>query len=160
MRMLLNVALRCWWADPDEETTATLLQTAESLGAEPDDPTLITVLGYGAPFERGRAVVERLAAVEPDALEHPTDLLNLGTAATGVGAFPLAAPLLDDAILRLRTRGEMVHLTQALVARMLEKNPDARPQSCREVREALVPFRGITDVPVVAAAGAAASFPS
>ena len=119
MRMLLSVALRCWWSDPDEETTATLLRTAESLGAEPDDPTFVTVLGYGAPFERGKVVVERLAAVEPDALEHPTDVLDLGTAATGVGAFPLAAKLLDDAVLRLRTRGEMVHLTQALVARML-----------------------------------------
>ena len=119
MRMLLNVALRCWWSNPDDETTQTLLQTAENLGADSDDPTLITVLGYGAPFERGRLVAERIASFPPNSLDHPTDVVNLGTAATGIGAFPLASPLLDDATMRFRTRGRMVQLTQALVARML-----------------------------------------
>lgn len=119
MKTLLNVALRCWWSNPDDDTTQTLLKTAEGLGADVDDPTLITIIGYGAPFERGRVVAERIAAFAPDSPEHAADVLNLGTAATGIGAFLLAAPLLDNAIVRFRTRGAMVLLTQALVARML-----------------------------------------
>jgi DNA-binding CsgD family transcriptional regulator len=119
LKMVLNVALRCWWSNPDDDTTQTLLETAEVLGAHLDDPTLVTILGYGAPVERGRVVAERIASFSPDALEQPADALNLGTAATGVGAFPLAAPFLDDAIGRFRTRGEMVLLLQGLVARAL-----------------------------------------
>ena len=118
-RIVLDVALRCWWSNPDGTTTAALVETAEGLGLAPDDPRLVTILAYGAPVARGRVVTERLAAFAPDSLELPGDALNLGTAATGVGAFPLAAPLLDSAIVRLRARGEMVPLLRALVARML-----------------------------------------
>lgn len=119
LQMVLNVALRCWWANPDDETTRTLLETVDALALSPDDPRVVTVLGYGAPVERGREVVERIAAVRPDSLEQPADALNLGTAATGVGAFPLAAPLLDDAVERLRARGDAVRLVQGLVAHMV-----------------------------------------
>ncbi len=119
MKMLADVALRCWWSNPDDATTRTLLETVDALDVGPDDPTLLTVLAYGAPFDRGRDVAERIAAISPDSLEHAIDAVNLGTAATGIGAFPLAAPLLDAAVLRFRTRGAMVQLTRALVAQIL-----------------------------------------
>jgi DNA-binding CsgD family transcriptional regulator len=118
-RIVLNLALRCWWSNVDDDITWRLLHTAEGLGLGSPDPTLITILAYGAPLQRGRVVVERLASFSPDSLEHPEDALNLGTAATGVGAFPQAAPLLGNAVARFRARGEMVLLLQALVARML-----------------------------------------
>jgi len=96
LRIVLNLALRSWWSNPDDDTRRTLLDTAEGLGADPYDPTLIAILAYGVPIERGKVVAERLASFVPDSLEHPADALNLGSAATGIGAFPRAASLLDN----------------------------------------------------------------
>lgn len=119
LSMVLNLALRCWWSNADEQVVATVLATADGLGAERLDPTLVTILGYAAPVDRGRDVVARISEIGPDGLEHPVDALDLGTAASGVGAFPLAAPLLADAEARLRARGDMILVVQALVARLL-----------------------------------------
>lgn len=119
LSMVLNLALRCWWSNPDEQVIATVLATAEGLGAERLDPTLVTILGYAAPLDRGRDVAARISEIAPDALEHPGDALDLGTAAAGVGAFPLAAPLLADAEARLRARGDMILVVQVLVSRLL-----------------------------------------
>src|SRR5690606_13786831 len=62
LKMLLNLALRCWGSNPDDDTRRTLVETVEGLGADPDDPTVVSVLAYAAPLERGRVVESRLAA--------------------------------------------------------------------------------------------------
>jgi hypothetical protein len=155
LQMVLNVALRCWWSNPDDDVTQTLLATAEGLGAEPFDPTLITSLAYGAPVQRGRVVAERLASFSPDSLDHPEDALNLGTAATGIGAFPLAAPLLDYAVARFRARGEMALLLQALVARMLTEYHLGRWEAARAAGEEVQQLTVETAQPIWGMAAAA-----
>ena len=118
-RMLLDIALRCWWSNPDDVTTRTLHEAADTLAPHLDDATATTVLAYGAPLERGRTVLEHLSALTPGTIEDPVAAVHLGTAATAVGDFPTAGPLLDEAVLRLRGRGDLVQLLRALVARML-----------------------------------------
>lgn len=155
LKMLLNVALRCWWSNPDDDITRTVLDTVEGIGADSHDPTLITVLGYGAPLERGRVVAERLASFSPESLGHPGDALNLGTAATGIGAFPLAAPLLDSAVARFRARGEMAALLQALVARMLTDYHLGRWEAARAAGEEVRQLAVDTAQPIWGMAAAA-----
>lgn len=152
---MLNLALRCWWSNPDDEVTQTVLATAEGLGAAPHDPTLVTILAYAAPLERGRVVAERIAAHAPDSLERAADALNLGTAATGVGAVPLAAPLLDSAVARFRARGEVALLVQALVARVLSDFHLGRWGAARSAAEEVRRLTADTGQPIWAMAATA-----
>ncbi|WP_322921732.1 helix-turn-helix transcriptional regulator [Nocardioides renjunii] len=131
LKMMVSLALRCWWSNADATTRLGLVEAAEGVGAAPDDPTLLAIVGYAAPVERGRAVGQRIAALTPGVLGDAIDDLDLGAAATGIGAFPLAAPLLDSAVSRFRSRGEMPLLLQALVSRMLTDHHLGRWQAAR-----------------------------
>jgi serine/threonine-protein kinase len=96
-------------------------------------------------------------------VDHRSDIYSLGVilynALSGSHPFEdesypmLVVKILSQAPPPLKNlRPDLPDELVGLVARMLEKQPDLRPQTCAEVRDLLAPFRGITDVPVVAAA--------
>jgi hypothetical protein len=80
-----------------------------------DDPRLLNVLALAVPVERGRSLVDRLAAAGTVG-QDPDRIRLLGEAATAVGAFDQSTSLLDAAVVGLRTQGRLGLLSQALVS--------------------------------------------
>src|SRR5262249_51967862 len=58
---LWQIALRCFWANPDQETRALVVAAAERLRGADTRPKLIAILACAAPIERGALVLERLS---------------------------------------------------------------------------------------------------
>ncbi|WP_134733819.1 AAA family ATPase [Amycolatopsis nivea] len=114
MRILWGAAMRCFWAEPGATARQTLLDVAAELPLPYDDPRLIAVAAYVAPFERGTAVLEQLRVLVGATGADPETDRYLGSASLQVGAFDLAARFSTAAVPGLRAQGRLGLLPRAL----------------------------------------------
>jgi DNA-binding CsgD family transcriptional regulator len=112
---LRAIALRCWWSNPDEELRRAVVAAAERITVPDQDPALLTVLALAAPIEQGAYILDRLRRLPLEVSDDPATVLLLGSAASAVGDYHLAARWLISAIAGLRARGQLGLLAQALV---------------------------------------------
>src|SRR5580700_2772156 len=101
---LENVALRCYWSNPDRRTRQRMSAVAEAVPTAGDDPRLLFVLALCDPAEHGAAVLARLARHQPGSGTAYQDYL-LGYAAGTVGACEQAVGFLTAAAAGLRACG-------------------------------------------------------
>jgi len=101
---LENVALRCYWSNPDRRTRQRMSAVAEAVPTAGDDPRLLFVLALCDPAEHGAAVLARLARHQPGSGTAYQDYL-LGYAAGAVGACEQAVGFLTAAAAGLRACG-------------------------------------------------------
>ncbi|MBB1154432.1 helix-turn-helix transcriptional regulator [Amycolatopsis dendrobii] len=113
-RILWGAAMRCFWAEPGATARRTLLDVAAGLPISDDDPRLIAVAAYVAPFERGTAVLEQLRVLAGATGADPETDRYLGSASLQVGAFDLAARFSTAAVPGLRAQGRLGLLPRAL----------------------------------------------
>jgi DNA-binding CsgD family transcriptional regulator len=115
MRTLEEVALRCWWSNPDRRTRHRMTMAAEALPVADDDPQLLGILGMSDPAEHGAAVLARLGRHQPGSGTAYQDHL-LGYAAAAVGACEQAVGFHTAAASGLRARGWLGLLGQVLLS--------------------------------------------
>src|SRR5580704_9965624 len=101
---LENVALRCFWSNPDRRTRQRMTAVAKAMPVVGDDPRLLFVLALCDPAEHGAAVLARLGRHQPGSGTAYQDYL-LGYAAGAVGACEQAVGFLTAAAAGLRARG-------------------------------------------------------
>ena len=111
---LENVALRCWWSNPDRQTRQRMTAAAEAVPVAGDDPQLLFVLATCDPAGHGAAVLARLGRHQPGSGTAYQDYL-LGYAALAVGACEQAVGFLTAAAAGLRARGWLGLLGQVLL---------------------------------------------
>ncbi|MEU1545596.1 AAA family ATPase [Nocardia sp. NPDC005745] len=117
MRILWGAAMRCFWSEPGLATRRALLAVADELPIPEDDPRLVAVAAYVAPFERGERVHHHLRALASGLGRDPETDRFLGSAALQVGAFDLAAHFSTAAAPGLRAAGKLGLLPRALTVR-------------------------------------------
>jgi len=116
MRLLNSAALRCFWAEPDEEAGRRVVAVVESLPAPVDDPDRLAILAFAAPVGRGSAVIDSLRRTAEHGGVDPQTLRLLGSAAVIIGAFDHAEACCTASIPDLRAQGRLGSLTRALAA--------------------------------------------
>ncbi|OXM67569.1 ATP-binding protein [Amycolatopsis vastitatis] len=114
MRILWSAAMRCFWTEPGAAARQALLDVTDRLPIPDDDPRVVAVTAYVAPFERGRAVLEKLRELVARTGADPEVDRYLGSAALQVGAFDLAARFSAAAAPGLRAQGRLGLLPRAL----------------------------------------------
>ena len=114
MRILWSAAMRCFWTEPGAAARKALLDVADRLPVPDDDPRIVAVTAYVAPFERGEAVLGRLRELAGATGADPEVDRYLGSAALQVGAFDLAARFSAAAAPGLRAQGRLGLLPRAL----------------------------------------------
>jgi DNA-binding CsgD family transcriptional regulator len=112
---LENVALRCWWSNPDQRTRQPMTAAAQAVPVTADDPRLLYVLALSDAAGHGAAVLAQLGQHQPG-LGTPHQDYLLGYAANAVGACEQALGFLTAAAAGLRARGELGLLSQVLLA--------------------------------------------
>jgi DNA-binding CsgD family transcriptional regulator len=112
---LENVALRCYWSNPDQRTRQRMTAVAEAVPVAGEDPRLLFVLALSDPAGHGAAVLARLARHQPGAGTADQDGL-LGYAAAAVGACEEAMRFLTAAAAGLRARGRLGVLGDVLLS--------------------------------------------
>jgi DNA-binding CsgD family transcriptional regulator len=115
LRSLVPIAHRCWWTRPQPRTRQYIVDAAESVGLADEDPRLLAVIALAHPERTGPSVLNRVAQTRLHQVADPVASMYAGIAAEKAGDFPMAAPFLARAIERLRERGQLGMLTQALV---------------------------------------------
>ncbi|GAB7037146.1 MULTISPECIES: helix-turn-helix transcriptional regulator [Catenuloplanes] len=103
-----------WWSDLDDSQRRLVLRAAESLPLAPGDIRRAIITARIAPWERGRAMLARLAEQTPGAQSVQRDL-SLAETALSIGDAPTSAEFLRVVVERLRAAGLFVHLPWALV---------------------------------------------
>jgi DNA-binding CsgD family transcriptional regulator len=101
---LVNVALRCFWSNPDEWTRRRMTAVAEAVPVAGGDPRLLWVLALCDPAGHAAAVLARLARHQPGAGTAHDDY-HLGYAALAVGACEQAVGFHTAAAAGSRARG-------------------------------------------------------
>ncbi|HET6709373.1 ATP-binding protein, partial [Amycolatopsis sp.] len=114
MRILWSAAMRCFWTEPGPDARKALLDVADRLPVPGDDPRIVAVTAYVAPFERGEAVLGHLRELVSRTGADPEVDRYLGSAALQVGAFDLAARFSAAAAPGLRAQGRLGLLPRAL----------------------------------------------
>ncbi|MGW4526820.1 AAA family ATPase [Amycolatopsis sp. NPDC004378] len=114
MRILWSAAMRCFWTEPGEAARRALLGVADRLPVPDDDPRVVAVTAYVAPFERGEVVLKNLTKLAGATGADPEVDRYLGSAALQVGAFDLAARFSAAAAPGLRAQGRLGLLPRAL----------------------------------------------
>ncbi len=114
LKLLYRAALQCWWSDPGQEARDQVVAAAERLDVDQGDPRLLVVLAFSAPIERGAAVIERLARLEPGMGGEAGAARLAGNAAMAVGALDIATRLLAAAAAGLRAQGRLGLLARTL----------------------------------------------
>ncbi|MGV9677285.1 ATP-binding protein [Nocardia sp. NPDC003482] len=117
LRILWGAAMRCFWIEPGPDTRRALLDVADGLPFPEDDPRLVAVRAYVAPFERGTSVIEHLRARTALTGRDPEVDRFSGSAALQVGAFDLAARFSGAAAPLFRDDGRLGLLPRALSVR-------------------------------------------
>jgi DNA-binding CsgD family transcriptional regulator len=115
LQTLEDVALRCFWSNPDRRTRQRITAVAEAVPVAGNDPRLLFVLALSDPAEHGAAVLVRLGQHQPGSGTAPQDYL-LGYAAAAVGACEQAVGFLTAAAARLRAVGRLGTLAQILLS--------------------------------------------
>ncbi|MGW5718366.1 ATP-binding protein [Amycolatopsis sp. NPDC003865] len=114
LRILWSAAMRCFWTEPGPAARKALLDVADALPVPADDPRIVAVTAYVAPFERGRDVLEKLTQLAARTGADPEVDRYLGSAALQIGAFDLAARFSAAAAPGLRAQGRLGALPRAL----------------------------------------------
>ncbi|MEQ0565348.1 AAA family ATPase [Amycolatopsis sp. NEAU-NG30] len=114
LRILWSAAMRCFWTEPGAAARRALLDVADRLPVPDDDPRIVAVTAYVAPFERGEAVLGKLRQLAARTGADPEIDRYLGSAALQVGAFDLAARFSAAAAPGLRAQGRLGLLPRAL----------------------------------------------
>ncbi|MBB5773989.1 ATP-binding protein [Nonomuraea jabiensis] len=114
VRILWGAAMRCFWSEPGTSARRALLEVADRLPVPADDPRMVAITAYVAPFERGDLTLVRLRALAGAAGTAPEIDRYLGSAALQVGAFDLAAHFATAAVPGLRAQGRLGLLPRAL----------------------------------------------
>ncbi len=112
--LLLGAAWRSWWAPMDDSVTDRITATAESLGAEKDDPRLLAVLAVASPVKYCATVADRLADITVTADDDPTLACLRGLSAHTIGESQLAVQLLAGAATAMRAQGRLGLLARVL----------------------------------------------
>ena len=112
---LVEVALRCWWSNPDRRTRQRMTAVAEAVPVAGGDPRLLFVLATSDPVGHGAAVLARLARHQPGSGTADQNYL-LGYAAGAVGACEQAVGFLTTAAAGLRARGSLGLLGTVLLS--------------------------------------------
>src|SRR3989442_9079497 len=115
LRLLVAVAMRCWWGKPDQEIRAAVIAAAERLPIAQDEPGLLAVFAHTDPVGRGARVIDQISRMTPDAAD-PAAMYLIGSAANAVWAYDLSLAFLEIAVDGLREQGRLGLLAQALVA--------------------------------------------
>jgi DNA-binding CsgD family transcriptional regulator len=110
-----EVALRCFWSNPDRRTRQRMTAVAEAVPVAGEDPRLLFALALSDPAGHGAAVLARLARHQPGSGTAYQDEL-LGYAAAAVGACEQAVGFLAVAAAGLRARGWLGMLGQVLLS--------------------------------------------
>jgi DNA-binding CsgD family transcriptional regulator len=110
-----EVALRCFWSNPDERTRQRMTAAAEAVQVAGGDPRLLFVLALSDPAGHGAAVLARLAQHQPGSGTAYQDNL-LGYAAAAVGACEQAVAFHTTAAAGLRARGSLGLLGTVLLS--------------------------------------------
>ncbi|MFI5587387.1 AAA family ATPase [Amycolatopsis sp. NPDC051758] len=113
-RILWSAAMRCFWIEPGQQARQALLDVADRLPVPDDDPRIVAITAYVAPFERGDVVLKRLRELVGATGADPEVDRYLGSAALQVGAFDLAARFSAAAAPGLRAQGRLGLLPRAL----------------------------------------------
>ena len=114
LKLLWSAALQCWFSDPDDGTRARIVAVEVRVPGDQEDPRRLAIRAFAAPVECGSEVIERLPRFAAEAGRDPGAARVVGTAATAVGAFDVAEPLLATAAAGLRTQGRLGLLARAL----------------------------------------------
>jgi DNA-binding CsgD family transcriptional regulator len=112
---LVNVALRCYWSNPDERTRQRMTAVAEAIPVAGGDPRLLWVLAHCDPAGHGAAVLARLAQHQPGSGTAHEDY-HLGYAALAVGACEQAVGFLTASAAGVRARGWLGLLGDVLLS--------------------------------------------
>ncbi|MEY9968809.1 DNA-binding CsgD family transcriptional regulator [Streptacidiphilus sp. MAP12-16] len=116
VRILWSAAQRCFWTEPGLDARQQVVDVAESLALDEDNPWLLAILAYAAPIDRGAIVIERLhRIVATPGREARMDRM-LGTGALMIGSFDLAQQLSAAAATGLRAQGRLGLLARAVGA--------------------------------------------
>jgi DNA-binding CsgD family transcriptional regulator len=113
---LEEVAVRCYWSNPDPQTQRRMTAVAEAIPVDGDDPRLLHVLAMADPAGHGAAVLQRLGRHRPGA-GPPLQDHWLGGAALAIGACGQAESFLAAAEAGYRAQGELGGLGQVLLIR-------------------------------------------
>ncbi|MGW3347323.1 ATP-binding protein [Nonomuraea rubra] len=116
LESLINISLRFYWSNPDDDTRLEFVRVAELIDAPEDDVLVMCALAQVAPVERGAACLERLAALRYDVDLTPGQRYQLGLAASALGAYELSNAFLTPGVIEARAHGRVGTLTQALVS--------------------------------------------
>ncbi len=114
LHTLDDVAIRCWWSNPDRRTRQRMTAVAEAMPVAADDPRLLFVLAHSDPAGHGAAVLARLGQHQPGSGAYQDYFL--GYAALAVGACEQAVGFLTAAAAGLRARGQLSLLGQVLLS--------------------------------------------
>ncbi|MFC9438895.1 AAA family ATPase [Nocardia sp. NPDC057030] len=114
LRILWGAAMRCFWVEPGPDTRRALLAVADALPIPGDDPRMVAIQAYVAPFERGDRVLRHLRALVSTTGRDPEVDRFLGSASLQVGAFDLAVDFSTAAAPGLRAAGQLGLLPRAL----------------------------------------------
>jgi DNA-binding CsgD family transcriptional regulator len=114
LKLLWSASLQCWFSDPDAGTRTRVVDLQDRLPKDEHDPRRLAVLAFAAPVERGAEVMARMPHMASLAYHDAGAARVVGTAATAVGAFDVAAELLGAAAAGLRTQGRLGLLARAL----------------------------------------------
>src|SRR5262249_32805436 len=115
LHTLENVALRCYWSNPDQRTRQRMTAVAKAVPVAGDDPRLLYVLALCDPGGHGAAVLARLAQHQPGSGTAYQDYLP-SYAALAVGACEQAVGSHTAAAAGSRARGQLGLLGQMLLS--------------------------------------------
>lgn len=114
LKILWSAAIQCWWSDSGRRISERVVETAEQLRADEQDPRLLAIRAFAAPTSRGSAVMHQLTELTGGLFDDPDTPRVLGSAANAVGAFDAAASLLAASAAGLRAEGRLGLLARAL----------------------------------------------
>jgi DNA-binding CsgD family transcriptional regulator len=114
LKLLLTIALTCYWANPNERTRELLVSAAERLAVPDDSPEVTAILALAAPVQTATVVLERIRRFSLETGGDPAAMLLIGEAASAVGDFERSTACVVDAAPGLRAQGRSGLLTQAL----------------------------------------------
>jgi len=103
LKLAAAAAFRCYVGNLRGPRSRAVLDVVERIDLAPGDPRRLQVLCYAAPVECGATVVEHIS--DSTLAADPIGVAMLGTAASLVGAYERAAPLLRATAIHLREQG-------------------------------------------------------
>ena len=114
LKLLLTIALTCYWANPDDRTRELVVAGAKRLAVADDSPEVTAILALAAPVQTATVVLERIRRFSLEPSGDPAAMLLIGEAASAVGDFERSAACVFYAAAGLRAQGRLGLLTQAL----------------------------------------------